>query len=116
MLRFGVGPIAANGKILLTTSELALQDGDVTSIQDLLGYLVCNGKENYIVHLVLIREDKTVARSYEVSSPLRIVKEDKVKEEVSIKKESKGPILKKVKQEPRIKVSLYKHTIYYLIY
>ena len=107
MLRFGVGPIAVNGKTPPTTSELALQDGDVTSIQDLLKYLICDGKENYIVHLVLAREDKTVAGSYEVSSPSRLIKkQDKAKDEASIKKESKGPVLKKVKQEPRIKVSL----------
>ena len=36
MLHFGVGPIAVNGKTPPTTSELALQDEDVTSIQDLL--------------------------------------------------------------------------------
>jgi len=44
MLRFGVGPIAVNGKTPPTTSELALQDGDVTSIQDLLKYLICDGR------------------------------------------------------------------------
>jgi hypothetical protein len=32
MLRFGVGPIAVAGKTPLTTSELALQEGDVINI------------------------------------------------------------------------------------
>ena len=103
MLRFGVGPIAVAGKTPPTTSELALQEGDVIDIQGLLGYLVCDGKENYIVHLVLGREDNTMSYEPSGSTPL--------KEGPSIKKESKRPPSKKVKQEPKVKVSLYKYIL-----
>ena len=103
MLRFSVRPIAIARKTPPTTSELALQEGDVIDIQGLLGYLVCDGKENYIVHLVLGREDNTM--SYELSGSTPI------KEGPSIKKESKRPPSKKVKQEPKVKVSSYKYIV-----
>jgi hypothetical protein len=103
MLRFSVRPIAVARKTPLTTSELALQEGDVMDIQGLLRYLVCNGKENYIVHLVLRREDNTMSYEPSGSTPL--------KEEPSIKKESKRPPFKKVKQELKVKVSLYKYIL-----
>ena len=70
--------------------------------------MVCNRKENYIVHLVLGRLDDDIEKSYELSSSLKVArKEDKIKEEPYIKKESKRPLLKKVKQEPKVKVCLY---------
>ena len=103
MLRFSVGPIAVAGKTPPTTSELALQEGDVIDIQGLLGYLVCDGKENYIVHLVLGREDNTMSYELSGSTPL--------KEGPSIKKESKRPPSKKVKQELKVKVSLYRYIL-----
>ena len=103
MLRFSVGPIAVAGKTPPTTSELALQEGDVIDIQGLLGYLVCDGKENYIVHLVLGREDNTMSYEPSGSTPL--------KEGPSIKKESKRPPSKKVKQELKVKVSLYRYIL-----
>jgi hypothetical protein len=106
MLRFGVGPIAVAGKTPPITSELVLQEGDVIDIQGLLGYLVCDNKKNYVVYLVLGREDDTISKSYEPSGSLPI------KEESIIKKKSKRPLPKKVKQEPKIKVRLY---IYILI-
>ena len=93
------------------TSELALQEGDVTDVQGLLGYLVCNSKDNYIVYLVLGREDKTIPKSYKPSSSLLAKEESSIKKEPSIKKESKHPIQKKVKQEPKVKVSLYKYIL-----
>jgi hypothetical protein len=51
-LCFGIGPPSTNGKAP-PTSELALQDGEVMDFQGLLTYLVCEGKDNYIIHLVL---------------------------------------------------------------
>ena len=103
MLRFGVRPIAVARKTPLTTSELALQEGDVIDIQGLLGYLVCNSKENYIVHLVLGRKDNTMLYKPSGSTPL--------KEGPSIKKESRRRPTKKVKQEPKVKVSSYKYIL-----
>jgi hypothetical protein len=103
MLRFSVRPIAVAGKTPLMTSELALQEGDIIDIQRLLEYLVYDGKENYIVHLVLRREDNTMLYKPSDSTPL--------KEGPSIKKERKRPPSKKVKQEPKVKVSLYKYIL-----
>jgi hypothetical protein len=65
--------------------------------------LVCDGKENYIVHLVLGHEDNTMLYEPSGSTPL--------KEGPSIKKESKCPPSKKVKQELKIKVSSYKYIL-----
>jgi hypothetical protein len=98
-LRFGIGPPSTNGKAP-PTSELALQDREVVDIQGLLAYLICDGKDNYIVHLVLAQEDQSLERSYEPSSSIPI---PKVKQEPQIKKENKRPLFKKVKQEPKIK-------------
>ena len=98
-LRFGIGPPSTNGKAP-PTSELALQDREVVDIQGLLPYLVCDRKDNYIVHLVLSREDQSFERSYEPSSSML---PPKVKQEPQVKKESKRPPFKKVKQEPKIK-------------
>ena len=75
MLCFSVRPIVVARKTPPMTSELALEDGDVIDIQGLLGYLVCNGKDNYIVHLVLRRQEKIILKSYESSSSL-LMKEE----------------------------------------
>jgi hypothetical protein len=89
MLCFGVRLIAVARKTLPTISELVLQERDVMDIQGLLGYLVYDGKENYIVYLVLGREDNTISYKPSGFTPL--------KEGPSIKKESKHPPSKKVK-------------------
>jgi hypothetical protein len=66
-------------------------------LQGLLTYLVCEGKDNYIIHLVLGREDESLSKSYESSSST------KIKQEPQIKKESKRLLLKKIKQKPKLK-------------
>ena len=81
-------------------SKLAFQDREVVDIQELLAYLICDRKDNYIVHLVLGQEDQSLEELYEPSSSIPI---SKVKQEPQIKKKSKHPLFKKVKQEPKIK-------------
>ena len=53
-LNFGIGASGIVGKAAPTTNTLALQDGEVSSIQGLLGYLNCKAKDTYIVHLLLV--------------------------------------------------------------
>ena len=65
-LHFGIGPLSTNGKVP-PTSELALQDGEVVNLQGLLAYLICEGKDNYIFHLVFGWEDESLSKSYELS-------------------------------------------------
>jgi hypothetical protein len=65
--------------------------------QGLLTYLVCEGKDNYIIHLVLGWEDENLSKLYELNGST------KVKQEPQVKKESKCPLSKKIKQEPKLK-------------
>lgn len=110
-LRFGIGPLSTNGKAP-PTSELALQDGEVVDIQGLVLYLVNDGKENFIVHLVLRLEDKELSKSYKPSSSTPT---PQMKKEPQVKKESKRPPFKKVKQEPKIKEEP-KVKVYYITF
>jgi hypothetical protein len=63
-----------NGKAL-PKSKLALQDGEVMDLQGLLTYLICEGKDNYIIHLVLGQEDESLSKSYGPSSSTKIKQE-----------------------------------------
>jgi hypothetical protein len=78
-------------------------------LQGLLTYLVCEEKDNYIIHLVLGREDERLSKSYKSSSST------KIKQEPQIKKESKRPLSKKIKQEPKLKQEL-KIKVYCMIF
>ena len=62
--------------------------------------MICEGKDNYIFHLVFGQEDESLSKSYELSG---LTTTPKVKQEPQIKKEGKRPLLKKVKQEPKLK-------------
>jgi hypothetical protein len=94
LLRFGVGPSAAQGKTP-STSDLVILNTPI-NVQGFLPYLVCE-KDTYIVHLVFPREDKSATLSYEPEPSTLIT--PKVKDEVVVKKETKKgkPALKKAK-------------------
>jgi hypothetical protein len=106
-LNFGIGASGVAGKAAPTTNTLALQDGEVSSIQGLLGYLNCEAKDTYIVHLLLGIEEDDPSRLYNIESPIPVLKKQPKKVETLVKKERKGPLSKKVKKEVETKVSLF---------
>jgi hypothetical protein len=111
-LHLGVGASGTSGKLTPTTNDLAFQDGDIATIQGLLGYLSCE-RDSYIVHLTLGEEGNNPIGSYDIESPV-LVKKGRNKKATSVKtvpikieKEQKGLVQKKIKKEVDIKVSLY---------
>jgi hypothetical protein len=114
-LILGVGASGTSGKLPPTTNDLAFQDGDITTIQGLLGYLNCE-RDSYIVHLTLGVEEDNPDGSYDIESPILAPKRQGKKNTSTksvrtplIKKEKgrKGPALKKIKREASIEVSSY---------
>ena len=83
------------------------QDGDIATIQGLLGYLDCE-RDSYIIYLTLGVEEDNPTRLYNIESPVPTLKRQG-KKETPIKKEKrqKGPTRKKIKKEVNIEVSLY---------
>ena len=66
--------------------------------------------------MVLRCLDDDIEKLYKLSAFLQVAqKRGKIKEEPYIKKEGKRLMLKKVKQEPKVKVSLY-NILFYLFY
>jgi hypothetical protein len=96
-LHLGVGASGTSGKLTPTTNDLAFQDGDIATIQGLLGYLSCE-RDSYIVHLTLGEEGNNPIGSYNIESPV-LVKKGRNKKAtlvktvpIKIKKEQKGPV------------------------
>jgi hypothetical protein len=113
-LHLGVGTSGTSGKLPPTTNDLAFQDGDIATIQGLLGYLSCE-RDSYIIHLTSRVEEDNPTKSYDVESLIPILKRrgkkapSKTIQAPLIKKEKgqKGLAQKKIKKEVNIEVSLY---------
>jgi hypothetical protein len=111
-LYLGVRASGTLGKLLLTTNDLAFQDGNIATIRKLLGYLNCE-RDSYIIHLTLRVEEDNPTKSYDDESLVPTLKRRGTKENPKgiqtplIKKEQKGPAQKKIKKEVNIEVSLY---------
>jgi hypothetical protein len=95
-LHLGVGASGTSGKLTPTMNYLAFQDGDIATIQGLLGYLSCE-RDSYVVHLTLGEEGDNLVGSYDIES-LVLAKKGRNKKvtpvkTVSIKTEKgqKGP-------------------------
>ena len=66
-MHLGVGASGTSGKLTPTTNDLAFQDGDIATIQGLLGYLSCE-RDSYVVHLTLGEEGDNLVGSYDIES------------------------------------------------
>jgi hypothetical protein len=101
-----------SGKLPPTTNDLAFQNGDIATIQGFLGYLNCE-RDSYVIHLTLGVEENNPIESYDIKSPVPILKRRGKKEtpikSIPIKKEKgqKGLAQKKIKKEVNTEVSLY---------
>jgi hypothetical protein len=113
-LHLGVGASGASGKLPLTTNDLTFRDRDIATIQGFLGYLNCE-RDSYVIYLTLGVEEDNPIGSYDVESPVLVLKR-RSKKETPIKsirspptkkKGQKGPAQKKIKKEVNNEVSSY---------
>ena len=89
-MHLGVGASGTSGKLPPTTNDLAFQDGDIATIQGFLGYLNCE-RDSYVIHLTLGVEEDNPIGSYDVESPVLVLKRRSKKETLIKKKGQKGP-------------------------
>ena len=108
-LHLGVGASGTSGKLTPTTNDLAFQDGDIATIQGLLGYLSCE-RDSYVVHLTLGEEGDNLVGLYNIES-LVLAKKGRNKKAtlvktvpIKIEKGQKGLAQKKIKKEVDITV------------
>ena len=110
-MHLGVGASGTSGKLPPTTNDLAFQDGDIATIQGFLGYLNCE-RDSYVIHLTLGVEENNPIGSYDIESPVPVLKRRSKKETLiktlpTMKKGQKGPAQKKIKKEVNNEVSSY---------
>ena len=90
-LHLGVGASGTSGKLPPTTNDLAFRDRDIATIQGFLGYLNCK-RDLYVIYLTLGVEEDNLIGSYDVESPVPVLKRQSKKETPikSIRKGQKG--------------------------